>query len=59
MHRNTCLASPQMAIWAISASPMIMGNDMRKVAPDSKAILLNKVLYEGRAAITPHAFSFV
>ena len=48
-----------MAIWAISASPMIMGNDMRKVAPDSKAILLNKVLYEGRAAITPRAFSFV
>merc|ERR1711920_557456 len=32
----------QMAIWAISASPLIMGNDMRKVAPESKAILLNE-----------------
>lgn len=32
----------QMAIWSISASPLIMGNDMRKVAPDSKAILLNE-----------------
>merc|ERR1711957_915070 len=32
----------QMAIWAISASPLIMGNDMRKVAPDSMEILLNE-----------------
>jgi len=32
----------QMAIWAISASPLIMGNDMRTVAPESKAILLNE-----------------
>merc|ERR1712060_78220 len=32
----------QMAIWAISASPLIMGNDMRKVAPDSKDILMNE-----------------
>jgi hypothetical protein len=32
----------QMAIWAISASPLIMGNDMRKVAPESMAILLNE-----------------
>jgi alpha-N-acetylgalactosaminidase len=32
----------QMAIWAISASPMIMGNDMRKVAPESMEILLNE-----------------
>jgi len=32
----------QMAIWAISASPLIMGNDMRKVAQDSMEILLNE-----------------
>ncbi len=32
----------QMAIWAISASPLIMGNDMRNVSATSKAILLNK-----------------
>lgn len=32
----------QMAIWAISASPLIMGNDMRSVPAASKAILLNK-----------------
>lgn len=31
-----------MAIWSISASPMIMGNDMRKVASDSLEILLNE-----------------
>ena len=32
----------QMAIWAISASPLIMGNDMRHVAKDSMEILLNE-----------------
>ena len=32
----------QMAIWAISASPLIMGNDMRNVSAASKAILMNK-----------------
>merc|ERR1712048_1178125 len=32
----------QMAIWSISASPLIMGNDLRKVPPESKAILQNK-----------------
>merc|ERR1719159_1964118 len=32
----------QMAIWAISASPLIMGNDMRKVANESKDILFNE-----------------
>ena len=32
----------QMAIWAISASPLIMGNDMRNVSAASKAILFNK-----------------
>merc|ERR1711912_170916 len=32
----------QMAIWSISASPLIMGNDMRKVAADSMAILMNE-----------------
>merc|ERR1711920_140277 len=32
----------QMAMWSISASPLIMGNDMRKVAQDSKDILMNE-----------------
>merc|ERR1711957_356907 len=32
----------QMAIWSISASPLIMGNDLRKVSDASRAILLNK-----------------
>merc|ERR1719203_412762 len=32
----------QLAIWAISASPLIMGNDLRKVSEESKAILPNK-----------------
>lgn len=32
----------QMAIWAISASPLIMGNDMRNVSAASKAILFNR-----------------
>ena len=32
----------QMAIWAISAAPLIMGNDMRNVSAASKAILFNE-----------------
>jgi len=32
----------QMAIWAISASPLIMGNDLRKIPEESKAVLLNR-----------------
>jgi len=32
----------QMAIWAISASPLIMGNDLRKVPESSRQILQNK-----------------
>merc|ERR1712217_429810 len=32
----------QMAIWSISASPLIMGNDLRNVSAASKQILLNK-----------------
>lgn len=31
-----------MAIWAISASPLIMGNDLRKVPESSRQILQNK-----------------
>ena len=31
----------QMAIWCISASPLIMGNDLRNISEASKAILLN------------------
>ena len=38
----------QMAIWAISASPMLMGNDLRDVPATSKAILLN----EGAIAVS-------
>jgi hypothetical protein len=32
----------QMAIWCISSTPLIMGNDMRNVSDASKAILFNK-----------------
>merc|ERR1712063_88886 len=32
----------QMAIWSISASPLIMGNDLRQVSNESKEILLNR-----------------
>ena len=32
----------QMAIWSISAAPLIMGNDMRNVTAASKKILFNK-----------------
>jgi len=43
---NDCLTideqRTQMAIWSISASPLIMGNDLRNVSEASKAILLNK-----------------
>ena len=32
----------QMAIWSISAAPLIMGNDPRNISDASKAILMNK-----------------
>eukprot|EP01003_Olkasia_polycarbonata_P003061 NODE_162_length_1323_cov_114.195447_g129_i0.p1 GENE.NODE_162_length_1323_cov_114.195447_g129_i0~~NODE_162_length_1323_cov_114.195447_g129_i0.p1 ORF type:complete len:406 (+),score=114.91 NODE_162_length_1323_cov_114.195447_g129_i0:29-1219(+) len=32
----------QMGIWSIVAAPLIMGNDLRTVQPQFKAILLNK-----------------
>jgi alpha-N-acetylgalactosaminidase len=31
----------QMALWSISASPLIMGNDLRNVSDVSRAVLLN------------------
>merc|ERR1712070_1091938 len=43
---NGCISTDeektQMAIWSISASPLIMGNDLRSVPDTSKAILQNK-----------------
>merc|ERR1712176_272703 len=43
---NECITTEeertQMAIWAISASPLIMGNDLRKVPESSRQILQNK-----------------
>jgi len=43
---NDCLSideqRTQMAIWSISAAPLIMGNDLRKVSEQAKAILLNR-----------------
>lgn len=43
---NGCISEAeertQMAIWAIIASPLIMGNDMRNVSDSSKAILMNQ-----------------
>eukprot|EP01059_Diplonema_ambulator_P032224 TRINITY_DN621_c0_g2_i2.p1 TRINITY_DN621_c0_g2~~TRINITY_DN621_c0_g2_i2.p1 ORF type:complete len:397 (+),score=118.11 TRINITY_DN621_c0_g2_i2:48-1238(+) len=42
---NTCItedeARTQMAIWSISAAPLIMGNDLRIVPDAHKTILLN------------------
>lgn len=42
---NGCISTDeektQMAIWSISASPLIMGNDLRSVPEASKAILQN------------------
>jgi len=42
---NNCITEDeertQMAIWAISAAPLIMGNDPRNVSAASKAILTN------------------
>ena len=32
----------QMAVWSISASPLIMGNDLRNISAASKAILQNR-----------------
>ncbi|KAG1696934.1 Alpha-N-acetylgalactosaminidase [Nymphon striatum] len=32
----------QMAIWSILAAPLLMSNDLRKLAPEFKAILQNK-----------------
>ena len=32
----------QMAIWCVMASPLIMGNDLRSVSEEAKAVLLNK-----------------
>jgi hypothetical protein len=42
---NDCIsddeARTQMAIWSISAAPLIMGNDLRNVTDSAKAILQN------------------
>ena len=44
--QTPCLSSAeertQMAIWAIIAAPLIMGNDARSIKPSSAAILLNR-----------------
>eukprot|EP01060_Flectonema_neradi_P029235 TRINITY_DN3988_c6_g1_i1.p1 TRINITY_DN3988_c6_g1~~TRINITY_DN3988_c6_g1_i1.p1 ORF type:complete len:387 (+),score=62.28 TRINITY_DN3988_c6_g1_i1:45-1205(+) len=39
---TTIEAQTQMAVWSIVAAPLIMGNDLRIVPDDHKAILLNK-----------------
>ena len=31
-----------MAMWAMMAAPLFMSNDLRKITPQEKAILLNK-----------------
>lgn len=42
---NNCISlaeeRTQMAIWSVSASPLIMGNDLRNISEASRAILLN------------------
>ncbi|XP_062517061.1 alpha-N-acetylgalactosaminidase-like [Corticium candelabrum] len=32
----------QMALWAIFAAPLLMSNDLRKISPEAKEILLNQ-----------------
>lgn len=32
----------QMAIWAILAAPFLLSNDLRKITPEMKALILNK-----------------
>ena len=43
---NGCISEDeertQMALWSISAAPLIMGNDPRSISAASKAILMNK-----------------
>lgn len=43
---NDCItdaeAQTQMAIWSISAAPLIMGNDLRNMSDSQRAILLNQ-----------------
>ena len=36
----------QFALWCIMAAPLLMGNDLRSLRPEHKAILLNKELIE-------------
>lgn len=31
-----------MAIWAILAAPFLLSNDLRKITPEMKALILNK-----------------
>ena len=35
-------AKAQMALWSVMAAPLMMGNDLRKLAPEMKAVLLAK-----------------
>ena len=35
-------AQAQFALWSIMAAPLLMGNDLRHLVPEMKAILLNK-----------------
>ena len=35
-------AQPQMALWAVLASPLIMSNDLRTIRPEFQAILQNR-----------------
>lgn len=43
---NPCISNDegatQLAIWSILAAPLIMGNDLRKMTPNSTEILTNK-----------------
>lgn len=35
-------ARVQMAVWSILAAPLLMSNDLRKIKPEFKEILLNR-----------------
>merc|ERR1712185_896836 len=42
-----------MGIWSIAASPLFMGNDLRKLSSEAKDILLNREVIEVNQQTTP------
>merc|ERR1712137_452181 len=49
----------QMAIWSIAASPLFMGNDLRKLSSEAREILLNREVIEVNQQTTPAGLRIV